>query len=188
MEQADAGELTLPPFQLVANAHRKLAGADYPGLADFITTMRAGGPGETQRLDLALAVFCADWSLPVRDYRDYRRLLGIARDQAPDVRYPATVLALSACLGWPRPVANPQHRLDVRTRTPLLLTNGRYDPPTGYDWATGVARQLGRHGVLLTYAGPGHGSYNRSGCVERAVDAYLISRTLPPRGTVCPAS
>jgi hypothetical protein len=85
-------------------------------------------------------------------------------------------------------VANPQHRLNVRTRTPLLLSNGRYDPPTGYDWATGVARQLGRHGVLLTYDGPGHGSYNRSGCVEQAVDAYLISQTLPPRGTVCPAS
>ena len=103
------------------------------------------------------------------------------------MRYPAGVLAASACLGWPQPVANPQHRLRVRTRTPLLLINGRHDPASGYNWATEVARQLGRHGVLLTFDGPGHGSYNRSLCVEKAVDAYLISLTVPARGTVCPA-
>jgi pimeloyl-ACP methyl ester carboxylesterase len=188
MDRAGNDELTLPPYQLVANAHRKLAGPDYPGLADFITTMRNGGPGETQRLNPVLAVFCADWSLPVRDYRAYRKLLDRAEAQAPDVRYPAGVFAPSACLGWPRPVANPQHRLRVHTRTPLLLINARHDPASGYNWATGIARQLGRHGVLLTYAGAGHGSYHRSGCVARAVDAYLISLTLPGRGTVCPAA
>ena len=185
--RAERGELGLPPYQLVANAHRKLAGADYAGLADFIDTLRRTGAGPTQRLPLTLPVFCADWSLPVRDFAEYRRLLERAATRAPDVRYPATVFGPSACLGWPQPVANPQHRLRVPTRTPLLLVNGRHDPASGYNWATEVARQLGRHGVLLTYDGPGHGSYNRSACVQQAVDAYLIALTVPARGTVCPA-
>jgi pimeloyl-ACP methyl ester carboxylesterase len=188
MDRAGRGELTLPQFQLVANAHKLLAGPNYPGLADFIVTMGDGDKGDVQKLEPVLAVFCADWSLPVRDYDAYRRLLGRAAAQAPDVRYPAGVLALPACLGWPQPVANPQHRLRVHTRTPLLLINARHDPASGYNWASEVARQLGRHGVLLTYDGAGHGSYSRSDCIEQAVDAYLISLTVPPRGTVCPAA
>jgi hypothetical protein len=40
----------------------------------------------------------------------------------------------------------------------VLLSNALHDPATGYDWATSVARQLGRQGVLLTYEGWGHGS------------------------------
>jgi len=186
--KADRGEVNLPPYQLVANVHKKLARADYLGLAGFIDTMRDGGPGPTQQLNPVLAVFCADWALPVRDYREYRRLLDRAEAQAPDLRYPAGVFAPSACLGWPQPVANPQHRLRVHTRTPLLLINARHDPASGYNWATEVARQLGRGGVLLTYDGAGHGSYNSSDCMRQAVDAYLISLTVPARGTVCPAA
>jgi len=63
-----------------------------------------------------------------------------------------------------------------------------HDPASGYNWATEVNRQLGRHGVLLTYAGAGHGSYNSSDCMRNTVDAYLIALTLPPRGTTCPAA
>ena len=44
--------------------------------------------------------------------------------------------------------------------TPVLLINAIHDPATGYSWAQSVARQLGRYGVLLTYEGWGHGSYN----------------------------
>ena len=85
-------------------------------------------------------------------------------------------------------MANPQHRLDVHTRTPLLQINARHDPASGYNWALSVARQLGRSGVLLTYAGAGHGSYDRgAGCMEAAVDAYLIDLVVPQPGAVCPA-
>jgi hypothetical protein len=69
--------------------------------------MRHGGQGAAQNLNPVLAVFCADWALPVRDFPAYRKLLDRAAAQAPDVRYPAGVFAPSACLGWPRPVANP---------------------------------------------------------------------------------
>jgi alpha-beta hydrolase superfamily lysophospholipase len=89
------------------------------------------------------------------------------------------------CLGWPKPVANPQHVLRVRTSIPLLLLNSRHDPATGYNWALSVAHQLGRHGVLVTYEGAGHGSYSLSACMQQAADRYLIALTVPRRGTTC---
>jgi hypothetical protein len=188
MRRADDGGLGMSAFDLAAAAHGRLAGPDYPGLAAMIESLAGGGPGQPFTRTPVTAVFCADWALPVRDYPAYARLLRRAAIEAPDVRYSAAVLALKACLGWPQPVANPQHVLHVRTRTPVLLINARHDPATGHNWATGVARQLGRHGVLLTYEGAGHGSYNRSECMRGAVDAYLISLTVPRPGASCPAA
>jgi len=74
----------------------------------------------------------------------------------------------------------------VRTATPILLLNSRHDPATGLNWARSVERQLGRHGVLVTYQGAGHGAYTISDCMKRTADAYLVSLTVPPRGTTCP--
>ncbi len=72
--------------------------------------------------------------------------------------------------------------------TPLLLVNALHDPTSGYAWATEVARQLGEHGVLLTYDGWGHHAYRRSGaCVDDAIDNYLLTQRIPERGTHCPA-
>ncbi|MFF5176521.1 alpha/beta hydrolase [Micromonospora sp. NPDC000316] len=133
------------------------------------------------------AVFCQDWSLPVRDYREYAGHLHRMARLAPDLRYPTAVFALVTCLGAPTPVANPQHRLRVRTDVPLLIAATVHDPASGYNWATNVARQLGRHGVLLTYQGWGHGSYSTSPCVALAVDAYLIDQVVPARGAYCQA-
>lgn len=189
MARADRGELGMTAFDLAATAHRNLAGPTYPRLAGLIEELSAGGTGQPAQLPpFVAAVFCADWALPVRDYQEYRRLLDRAAIVAPDVRYAAGAFAVSRCLGWPQPVANPQHRLRVHTRTPLLLSNARHDPATGYNWATEVARQLGRGGALLTYAGAGHGSYNRTDCTRNTIDAYLIDLTLPAPGTVCPAA
>jgi len=76
------------------------------------------------------------------------------------------------------------HGLD----TPLLLINSRYDPATGYNWATNAARQLGREAVLVTYDGGGHAAYGRSECTRQTVDSYLIALTVPARGTHCAAT
>ncbi|WP_212998494.1 alpha/beta hydrolase [Winogradskya consettensis] len=167
-------------WDLTATAHRSMYAPDYAGFAGAIA---AGDIEKQSTPEPATAVSCNDWALPVRDYASYQRL--ITSNATRDFRYSAGVLAIGTCLGWPRPVADPQHRLDVHTRTPLLLINARHDPASGYNWALSVAAQLGRHGVLLTYDGAGHGSYNRSTCVKAAVDAYLMNLTVPRRGTVC---
>ncbi len=42
-----------------------------------------------------------------------------------------------------------------------------------------MERQLGRQGVLLTYEGWGHGSYDGGPCMENTIDAYLVSLDVP---------
>jgi pimeloyl-ACP methyl ester carboxylesterase len=186
LADADAGRLGMAPFDLVATVHGGVKGPDFPKLAQLLAALNSGTPGKpVGNLGVVVPVFCSDWSLPVRDYSQYAAVLRQAATVAPDVRYPAQVFALTMCLGWPKPVANPQHVLHVRTSIPLLLLNSRHDPATGYNWAQAVARQLGRHGVLVTYQGAGHGSYTLSDCMQQIADRYLIALTVPRRGTIC---
>ncbi|MGV9210978.1 alpha/beta hydrolase [Micromonospora sp. RB23] len=189
----DPSGAPLAPFELSRLAHKKLYETDrWPGLAEWIGTLEGTAtPGVTRLADDAVvpypfAVFCQDWYLPVRDYSEYDAHLRRSQRLAPDLRYPPALFALVTCLGTPT-VANPQHRLRVRTDVPLLIAATVHDPASGYVWARAVARQLGRHGVLLTYQGWGHGSYTTSPCVGRAVDSYLIDQVVPARGTSCPA-
>ena len=186
MARADSGVLGMSAWDLTATLHKNLYGPDYANLAASMNTWLTE-PGKKISAPVPVAaVFCNDWALPVRDYRQYARELDRARTR--DLRHSAGVMAVGLCLGWPQPVANPQQRLSVHTRTPVLQINARHDPASGYNWALSVARQLGRSGVLLTYAGAGHGSYNSGdGCMKAAVDAYLIELTVPQRGAVCPA-
>jgi hypothetical protein len=123
----------------------------------------------------------------VNSYQQYSALLKRLAKDNPEMKYPGALLAAASCLGSPTRVDNPQHRLKVQNAgTPLLLANSIHDPAAGYNWATNVARQLGSEGVLLTYDGWGHGSYNSSPCMQTAIDNYLISQVVPKRGTSCP--
>lgn len=171
-------------------AFRKFYQADYAGLATAIAEMDASkplpaSPTSTAPLPPATPVFCSDWRLPVRDYREYASLVTMMRATAPDLPYLLPIHMAAACLG--APTANPQHRLDAHGAPPILVSNALHDPATGYPWAVSVARQLGRSGVLLTYEGHGHGSVTSGPCMEGAVDGYLTDLAVPPRGTSCPA-
>jgi pimeloyl-ACP methyl ester carboxylesterase len=204
LARAARGELpspldpTLPmtPDDLIISAFGSFYGPNWAGLAQRLSDLESGaGPVATLADEPEvmtfppIAIFCSDWHLPIRDYRalddQVRRLARIA----PDMRYSPPATSFTAgCLGSPTPIANPQHRLRVRgLDTPILLANARHDPATGYNRALGVARQLGREGVLLTYDGWGHGVYGRGECVTGVIDRYLIRLALPARGTHCPA-
>jgi pimeloyl-ACP methyl ester carboxylesterase len=164
----------------------RLAGPDWPRLAQNIDDLAHGRPVPVGVPPLAVGAFCADWPAAVRDYPAYAELVRVAKAAGPDIRYGAGLLAVRTCLGWTEPVRNPPHRLHVRGSAPILLLNALHDPRTGYDWATDVAAQLGRQGRLVTYEGWGHGSYRSNDCTTAAVDRYLIDLRLPPRGATCP--
>ncbi|MEV6475198.1 alpha/beta hydrolase [Streptomyces sp. NPDC051657] len=171
-------------------AFRRFYSADHPGFATEIARMHASeplpaSPTSVAPLPLATPVFCSDWRLPVRDYREYASLVSLMNRTAPDLPSLLPMHMVAACLG--APTANPQHRLHVHGAPPILLSNALHDPATGYPWAVSVARQLGRGGALLTYEGHGHGSVTSGRCMEEAVDSYLTDLAVPPRGTSCPA-
>ncbi|PRY33282.1 alpha/beta hydrolase [Pseudosporangium ferrugineum] len=187
VRDAGRGGTGLSVWQLHALLHALLYGPKYTDLAAALADLRDGEPVLPVAVPTPVVpVFCADWSLTVRDYDEYARL--VRRAETRDLRYSAGALAVALCLGWEQPVTSPQHRLRVHTPVPVLQINARHDPATGYNWALSVARQLGRSGVLLTYAGAGHGSYGSSDCMRTAVDAYLIGLTVPREGGVCPVT
>jgi pimeloyl-ACP methyl ester carboxylesterase len=136
--------------------------------------------------DSGAAILCGDYRFTVRDFREYSAYLAEQRRFAPNMRYsPAGLQSVTDCVGRQQRTANPQHPLRVHgLDIPLLLINSRYDPATGYNWATNAARQLGSEAVLVTYDG-GHAAYGRSECTRQAVDSYLIALTVPARGTHC---
>lgn len=125
--------------------------------------------------------------MPVRNYAEFAgHLRRIARNN-PDMKITPTLMAVTNCLGLPK-APNPQQDVQVRgLKNPALLLNSLHDPATGYAGATSVARQLGHQGVLLTYEGWGHGSYNSGPCTRQTVDDYLIALKVPARGTSCAA-
>ncbi|MEU5876304.1 alpha/beta hydrolase [Spirillospora sp. NPDC047279] len=173
-------------------AFRAFYNADFARLADMIVYMETHAPAGTEPPRLSplpptVPIFCSDWRLPVRDFREYDALVRRMNGAAPDMPYLLPLRMVAACLGTP--AANPQHRLKptVRRGPPVLLSNGLHDPATPYTFAVSVARQFGPKGVLLTYDGAGHGSATSGPCMENAVDAYLTELTLPARGAHCPA-
>ncbi|WP_025619589.1 alpha/beta hydrolase [Salinispora cortesiana] len=189
LARADRGEhAPRTAFDVTAVALGLLARPDWPKLAVAVRDMEGGTPPPESDLPLSVAAFCADWPAPVRDYTEYAGLVRVAAAAGPDIRYGSGLLAVQTCLGWPSPVRNPPHTPQVRTRTPLLLLNALHDPRTGYNWATNVAQQLGRHGRLVTYEGWGHGTYQRTDCTIAVVDRYLVDLTLPAPGARCSAA
>jgi pimeloyl-ACP methyl ester carboxylesterase len=94
--------------------------------------------------------------------------------------------ASSICAVWP---GTGEDRYtgpwNAPTANPVLVVGNFFDPATRYEGAQTVARLL-PNSRLLSYAGWGHTVYwGVSGCIDTAVNAYLISGVLPAAGTVC---
>ena len=72
-----------------------------------------------------------------------------------------------------------------RSSPRILVVDTTYDPATPYHGGRRLARDLSRS-RLLTMRGDNHTAYQgNSPCIDEKVEAYLISRTLPPDGTSC---
>ncbi|MFC4586429.1 alpha/beta hydrolase [Sphaerisporangium corydalis] len=207
LARADRGEIsdprdpegTLTKLDLLRQAFGAFYGPDWSELAQWLVALDAGteppaafsaepAPPQTEVVPFPLQVACEDYHLPVRDYQEYAAHLRRSATLAPDMLASPIAIGLAAgCLGQPAPIPNPQHPLRVSGSAPLLLGNAVHDPATAYVWAAGAAAQIGRAATLLTYEGWGHGVYGHGDCTTRAFDAYLVSLTLPARGTRCPA-
>lgn len=134
------------------------------------------------------AVFCQDWRIRPKDYREFARLTRAELRAAPHMRgSPRVHAAVAGCIGRPDQVNNPQHRLNITKAPKILLLHSRHDPANNHTWVTEVHRQTRRTTVLLTYEGAGHSVYGRSDCTRGAVDRYLTTLKAPADGSSCAA-
>lgn len=152
-------------------------------LADFYSDRGPRGRYTTNSIEALYAVSCLD--RPVAgDLADFRAK---AADFAAAAPVFGEFLAWGSlpCARWPVPPANTPHKVVAAGAAPILVVGTTRDPATPYEWSVSAAKAF-ENGRLLTYVGDGHTAYRRgSACIDRAVDRYFLSGTLPARGTRC---
>ena len=129
------------------------------------------------------AVNCADYTVPL-DLTTYEQLAPKVEALAPGFGA-SSVYGSLGCVFWPFHPAHDPVAPTAKGAPPILVVSTTGDPATPYEWGVKLAKELDS-GVLLTRKGQGHTAYGgKSACIDAAVDAYLISLTVPKAGTVC---
>jgi pimeloyl-ACP methyl ester carboxylesterase len=83
------------------------------------------------------------------------------------------------------PADNSKNAQIKNTATPVLVIGTTQDPATPYAWAKALSKYIvGSH--LITLEAEGHTGYGRvSGCIDDAVDLYLVSGKTPAKNLTC---
>ena len=138
----------------------------------------------TNLADANTAISCADAAEKVPDATVQRALSSWHR------QYPlfgsALALGLLTCQQWRAP-REPLPAVRAAGAPPVLVIGTVNDPATPYASAKVLAGTLAS-GRLLTWQGEGHTAYPKTRCVTAAVDAYLVSLTVPAANATCAAS
>lgn len=96
-----------------------------------------------------------------------------------------TMYNQATCDRWPESPVREPAPIAAEGSSPIVVIGTTGDPATPYAWSENLAEQLD-DSRLLTFEADGHTAYGRSGgCIEEAVDAYLLEDTVPEDGLVC---
>jgi len=129
-----------------------------------------------------IAVNCADYRWPAPKEL-FAAVTKLERDH-PRMGE-AFIREFLPCAYWPQ--EGRAERVHHATGAPTVLLVGTTgDPATPYAWSKRMARELD-NAVLLTRDGVGHTAWDDSGCIDDAIDAYLLTTKPPPAGTRCPS-
>jgi pimeloyl-ACP methyl ester carboxylesterase len=123
------------------------------------------------------AIGCMEYVSQVHTWGEMQQRLQLGRQLAPHLQGAAESWQIIRCAGWPIPAANPPRPLHVRD-VPTLIVHSVFDPSDPYQWAHGLATQIGGS-AMLTRTGDGHTSYHTSECARTATDQYLIRPQAP---------
>jgi pimeloyl-ACP methyl ester carboxylesterase len=151
-------------------------------LSDAYTGRTKGG-NYTNETAVFYATSCIDAPSPPTVER-VQQLANQAAQSAP--QFGATTVWLGLpCTFWPVPTQGTVGPIHAAHAPPVLVVGAVHDPATPYSWAVSVSTEM-RTAQLLTVDGTSHTSYARGdGCVDDAVDHYLIDLVLPERGEKC---
>ena len=129
------------------------------------------------------AVTCLDY--PVEgDKTTWAAQYEQAQREAPVFGNTAVGMDL-VCSVWGHNGTRKPTQIHARGAAPILVVGTTGDPATPYAWSKSLAEQLDS-GQLLTWEGNGHTAYGGdASCVNDAIDAYLISGTMPKKGLTC---
>ena len=92
---------------------------------------------------------------------------------------------LTACGSWAVHSGKKPHPLRATGSAPIMVVGTSRDPATPLSWAEGLVKQLD-NAVLVKRDGDGHTGYKAGNeCVDDAVEAYLVSGTVPKATVSC---
>jgi pimeloyl-ACP methyl ester carboxylesterase len=132
--------------------------------------------------DANAAVSCADSDFPT--VAQIRTLQAQWRTKYPT--FGATMATgMLGCAVWP---AGKDHYPTGPAvgAPPIVVVGTTGDPATPYAGTAKLANMLGT-GTVVTWNGQGHTAYPETACIRSAVENYLVSLTVPPKGLTCPA-
>ncbi|HET7475032.1 MAG TPA: alpha/beta hydrolase [Dermatophilaceae bacterium] len=158
-------------------------GTQLMALADEYAERDAKGRYQGNLLQVIYAVNCLDRAVspdPPAFAAEAARLQALAPTWGRLLAWGSAV-----CSVWPVPATGKPQRIDAAGSGPIVVVGTTRDPATPYSAAVRLADELAQ-GRLVTYDGDGHTAYRRSNaCVDRAVDGFLLTETLPAEGLRC---
>lgn len=129
------------------------------------------------------AVNCLDY--PVSSSLSEWTATAKALEKASPVFGPYLAYGDVLCASWPAQSTRTPAPVTATGSPDILVIGTTGDPATPYQWAVNLSKQLA-NGHLLTYVGEGHTAYNKgSGCVNDAVDSFLLSGKIPVGDARC---
>lgn len=198
---ADGRELTESLAAYAVLSFLYFPDSDYPRLREALGTAVDSGDGtallalvdeRTSRspdgryldnsTDSFFVVSCSD--LPFDG--DESQVMELAQDWESKAPTFGASLAwgLLVCAQWPHP-GEQVGEITAAGAPPILVVSTRSDPATPHQWGVDLANSLS-DGHLVTWEAHNHTAYKEgSGCVDEAVDAYLLAGELPPADLVC---
>jgi pimeloyl-ACP methyl ester carboxylesterase len=137
--------------------------------------------------DAQTAISCADAPSVTPTPDQVQRVLTELKQQAPLLNRDtvAADLTTPACSDWPYQTSERPHTVRAQGSAPILVIGTTDDPATPYQQAVSLAKGFA-NATLLTRQGEGHAAFGSGNtCVDHALDAYLVSGTVPAQGTSC---
>ncbi|MEU3413118.1 alpha/beta hydrolase [Streptomyces sp. NPDC006658] len=169
--------------EALASAMREHDGAGLLFLSDSYYERDADGHYSNLMMANA-AVNCLDLPAAFSGPEEVEKALPTFEKASP-VFGPGLAWASLNCAYWPVRATGEPHRIEAKGAAPIVVVGTVRDPATPYRWARSLAGQLSS-ARLLTYDGDGHTAYGRgSGCVDTAIDTYLLRGTPPAPGKRC---
>jgi pimeloyl-ACP methyl ester carboxylesterase len=172
-------------WRSLAAALSEAARGNGSGLIDFSDqyTERESDGAYSNETAALFATSCLDSPSPP-SVAATEKLAATASKAAPVFGASTAWLGLP-CTFWPVPPQSKPGPIHAPDAPPIVVVGAFHDPATPYAWAQGLARQLDV-GHLLTVDGESHTSYALGdGCVNSAVNDYLLNLTVPAPGARC---
>ncbi|CZR47685.1 uncharacterized protein FPRO_13352 [Fusarium proliferatum ET1] len=139
-----------------------------------------------------LAIWCSDATFRAESVQEFTSFFGLyeGNKALDDPFFLTTLLFRSVCSRWSIHAAEPINLTSlsrVKTKNPILIVNGEYDPATPLSHARNISARFPGSQVVV-HKGSGHGAVlnaHHSTCTIGIVANYFLSGELPLEETTC---